>query len=149
MDQGTIASDRTKGAAVSEGRADIGLENPKVNIRVLLALFWICHFILWIFGDMFSLLQEMGEPATESLVLFVAPTTAILLTLMVVFNLVGRSPTYVRLANLIVAPVYLLLNIVFFIDATQGWEYYLGVFYILFNVLVIWRSYTWPKGERG
>ncbi len=125
-----------------------GLANPKVNIRTLLAVFWTCHFILWIFGDMFALLQGMGEPATDTLVQFIAPTTAIVLTLMVVFSLVGR-PTYVRLANLIVAPVYLLFNVVFFVDATQGWEYYLGVFYVLFNVLIIWRAYTWPKDGQG
>ena len=122
------------------------LANPKVNIRILLAVFWICHFILWIFADMFTLGQGMGESVTDSLVLFVAPTTAIVLTLMVVFCLVGR-PASVRLANLIVAPLYLLLNIVFFVDATQGWEYYLGVFYVLFNLLIIWRAYTWPKAE--
>jgi hypothetical protein len=129
-------------------RVDSGLANPKVNVRVLLAVLWICHFILWIFGDMFSLLQEMGEPATDTSVQFVAPTTAIVLTLMVVFGLVGR-PTYVRWANLIVAPVYLVFNIVFFVDATEGWEYYLGVFYVLFNVLIIWRAYTWPREAQG
>lgn len=122
------------------------LVNPRVNIRVVLALLWVCHFILWIFGDMFSLMQEMGEPATATAVLFVAPTTAIVLTLMVVFCLLGR-PTHVRLANLIVAPVYLLLNIGFMVDATQGWEYYIGVFYILFSVLIIWQAYTWPKTD--
>jgi hypothetical protein len=133
---------------VSERQADSGLVDEKVNIGVLLAVLWICHFILWIFGDMFALLQEMGEPVTDSLVLFVAPTTAIVLTLMVVFCVVGPA-AYVRTANLIVAPVYLLLNIVFLIDATKGWEYYLGVFYVLFIVLIIWRAYTWPKAEQG
>ena len=132
----------------NEEQVDSGLVNPKVNIRTLLAVFWICHFILWIFGDMFSLLQDMGEPVTDSSVLFIAPTTAIVLTLMVVFTLVGH-PTYVRVANLIVAPVYLLFNIVFFVDATQGWEYYLGVFYVLFSVLIIWRAYTWPRDGQG
>ena len=120
--------------------------NPKVNIRILLAVLWICHFILWVFGDMFSLLQEMGEPVTDSALLLVAPTTAIVLTLMVVFCLVGH-PAHVRLANLIVAPVYLLFNISFMVDATEGWEYYLGVFYVLFSVLIIWRAYTWPKAD--
>ena len=38
-------------------------------------------------------------------------------------------------------------DIVFFVDATQGWEYYLGAFYVLFNVLIIWRAYTWPSAE--
>ena len=125
-----------------------GLENPTVNVRLQLAVFWICHFILWIFGDMFTLLQEMGEPATSTAVQFVAPTTAIVLTLTVVFCLVG-PPGYVRLANLILAPVYLLLNIGFFVDATEGWEYYIGIFYVLFNVLIIWRAYTWPKATSG
>lgn len=132
----------------TEAQADSGLIDPKVNIRILLAVFWICHFILWIFGDFFTLLQEMGEPATDSTVLFIAPTTAIVLTLMVVFCLVGR-PAHVRLANLIVAPVYLLFNIIFFVDATQGWEYYLGAFYVLFTVLIIWRAYMWPTHKQG
>ncbi len=124
--------------------ANLELVNPKVNIRILLAVLWMCHFILWIFGDMFSLLQEMGEPVTDSVLLLVAPTTAIALTLIVVFCLMGR-PAHVRLANLILAPVYLLFNIGFVVEATQGWEYYLGAFDILFSVLIIWRAYSWPK----
>ena len=130
----------------SEGQVDSGLVDPKVNIRILLAVFWMCHFILWTFGDMFSLLQEMGEPLTETVFLIIAPTTAIVQALIVVFCLVGRS-IYVRLANLIVAPIYLLFNIGFFVDATQGWQYYLGIFYVLFNVLIIWRAYSWPTEE--
>jgi hypothetical protein len=127
---------------------DSGLVNPTVNVRVVLAVFWICHFILWIFGDMFALVQEMTEPATETAIQFVAPSTAIVLTLMVAFCLVG-PPGYVRLANLILAPVYLLLNIGFFVDATEAWEYYIGTFYVLFNVLILWRAYTWPRVEQG
>ncbi len=128
----------------SRQQVDSGLVDPKVNVRTVLAVLWICHFILWIFGDMFSLLQQMTEPATDTAVLYVAPSTAIVLTLLVVFSLVGR-PQQVRLANLIVAPIYLLFNIVFFVDATEGWEYYIGVFYVLFTVLIFWRAYTWLK----
>ena len=129
---------------MSSAATDTGLVDPKANIRTLLAVLWVCHFILWIFGDMFSLLQEMTEPATDTAVLFVAPSTAIVLTLMVVFCLVGR-PTQVRLANLIVAPIYLLFNVGFCVDATEGWEYYIGVFYVLFILLIIWRAYAWPR----
>lgn len=131
---------------MSTQRVGSGLVNPKVSVRILLAVFWICHFLLWTFGDMLSLLQEMDEPVTDSVILFVAPTTAIVQALMVVLCLVGR-PTYVRLANLIVAPVYLLFNIGFFVDATEAWEYYLGIFYVLFNVLIIWHAYKWPTDK--
>ena len=129
-------------------QTDAGLVDPKVNIRTLLAVLWVCHFILWIFGDMLALLQEMDEPVTDTSILYIAPTTAIVLTLMVAFCLVG-SPPAVRLANLIVAPVYLLFDIVFFVDATEGWEYYIGVFYVLFIVLIIWRAYSWPRTVEG
>jgi hypothetical protein len=131
---------------MSTQRVGSDLVNPKVSVRILLAVFWICHFLLWTFGDMLSLLQEMDEPVTDSVILFVAPTTAIVQALMVVLCLVGR-PTYVRLANLIVAPVYLLFNIGFFVDATEAWEYYLGIFYVLFNVLIIWHAYKWPTDK--
>lgn len=33
------------------------------------------------------------------------------------------------------APTYLSSNIVFSFDATQGWESYIGVFYVSFNVM--------------
>ena len=80
----------------TESTAPSGLVDPKVNVRIVLAILWICHFILWIFGDMFSLLQEMTEPATDTTIQFVAPSTAIVLTLLVAFTLVGR-PDHVRL----------------------------------------------------
>jgi hypothetical protein len=72
-----------------------------------------------------------------------APTGGPEGALMVVFSLLGR-PTQVRWANVIVPAVYLLFNIGFLLEATQAWEYYLGVFYVLFNVLIMWRAYKWP-----
>ncbi len=128
-----------------DGRAmsDQQLHDPPVNIRTSLALLWVCHFILWIFGDMFALLQDLSEPVTEATFMFVAPTV-IVLVLMVVLCLMGR-PAHVRLANLVVAPLYLLLDIGFMVEASEGWQYYLGVFYLLFIGLIIWRSYAWSK----
>ncbi len=119
------------------------LIDEKVNVRIVLAMLWVCHFILWIFGDMFTLVQEMGEPTDDTVVQFIAPTTAIVLTLVVVFNLIG-PPAIVRVVDMVLAVAYLLLNVGFFVDATEGWEYYLGSFYVLFNVLIFWRAFTWP-----
>ncbi len=56
------------------------LADARIGVRTQLVVLWICHFILWIFGDMFSLLQEMTEPATDAWVEVVAPSTAIVLT---------------------------------------------------------------------
>ena len=122
------------------------VSDTKVDTRIVLAGFWVAHFMLWTFGDVFTLLQEMGEPVTESLFLFIAPTTAIVQALMIAFNLVGPRAS-VRTANLVVAPVYLLFNVGYFVDATQGWEYYLGAFYVLFNLLIVWRAYDWGRNR--
>ncbi len=129
-------------------RVGADLVDPKVSVRTQLAVFWICHFILWIFGDMFALLQEMVEPVTDTSILYVAPSTAIALTVLVAFSLLGPAAR-VRLANMVVAPIYLLFNVVFFVDATEGWEYYIGIFYVAFNVLIFWRAYTWPTTDEA
>ena len=97
---------------------------------------------------MMSILQEASEPIKETIFMIIAPTTAIVQVLMVVFTLVGE-PKYVRLANLIVAPVYLLFNIGYLSEPdSEGWNYYLGIAYILFNVLIIWHAWKWPTVEK-
>jgi hypothetical protein len=126
-----------------ERQTEATLEDPKVNIRIVLAALWICHFLLWTFGDMLSLLQRENEPVTDSLILVVAPTTAAVQALMVVLCLIGPLP-YVRLANLIVTPIYLLFNLGYLGEASEVWHYYLGIVYILFNVLIIWHAWKWP-----
>jgi hypothetical protein len=131
----------------TERQSETVLENPRVNIRIKLAAFWICHFLLWTFGDMLSLLQETTEPITATIILVVAPTLAITQTLMVVFTLIGEHK-FVRLANLIVTPVFLLFNIGYLGEpGSKVWNYLLGLAYILFTVLIIWHAWKWPKQE--
>lgn len=132
----------------SEERTGGVLVDPKVNIRILLAAFWIGHFLLWTFGDMLSLLQQENEPITDNVILFVAPTTATVQALMIVLCLMG-PPQYVRLANLIVGPVFLLFDVGFLSEAHAGWHYYLGIVYILFDVLIIWHAWKWPMEGDG
>jgi hypothetical protein len=123
-----------------------GSVDTKAGTRILLAALWLCHFALWTFGDMFALLQEMTEPVTSTLIMFIAPTTAIVQALMAVGSLVGRQAV-VRWANMIVVLAYVLFNIGFFVDATEGWEYYLGAFYLLFSLLIFWTAFRWTDEE--
>jgi hypothetical protein len=123
------------------------LEDPKVNVRILLAALWISHFLLWTFGDMVALLQHKNpDPVSNDLLLFVAAPLAVIQTLMIVFSLIGK-PKFVRLANIIVPIVFLLLNLGYLSEAVDGWEYLLGIAYVLVNVLIIWHAWKWPKKE--
>jgi uncharacterized membrane protein len=65
---------------------------------------------------------------------------------MIVFSLIGK-PKLVRWVNIIMALVFLLFNIGFLSEAVDGWEYVLGIAYVLFNILIIWTAWKWPRQE--
>jgi hypothetical protein len=123
------------------------LVDPKVNVRILLAAFWIAQFLLWTFGDMVSLLQNKHpDGASNDLLTFVAAPLAVIQTLMIAFSLIGK-PKLVRLVNIIAAIVFLMINIGFISEAVDGWEYILGIAYVFFDVLIILTAWKWPKQE--
>ncbi len=122
------------------------LTDVTINVKIVLAALWAAHFLLWSFGDMASLLQEITAPVENSLLLFVAVPLAIIQALMIFFSLVGKAKV-MRWANIILALVFLLFNVGFLIEAQFGWEYLLGAGYVLFNGLVVWNAWTWPKQE--
>jgi len=126
-------------------KKDTQLADMKIDVKIVLAALWAAHFLLWSFGDMASLLQEITEPIDNNLLLLVAVPLAIIQALMIFFSLVGKAKV-MRWVNIILALVFLLFNVGFFAEAQFGWEYLLGTGYVLLNGLVIWNAWTWPKG---
>ena len=122
------------------------LDDVKINVKLILAALWAAHFLLWTFGDMASLMQEISPPISDNLLLFVAVPTAVIQALMIFLSLAGKAKV-IRWVSIIAALVFVVLNIVFMVDAHTGWEYLLGTAYLLFNVLIIWYALKWPKKE--
>lgn len=118
--------------------------NQKTDVKIVLAALWTGHFLLWTFGDMASLLQEITAPVENNLLLFVAAPLAITQAVMILFSLVGKAKL-MRWVNIIVALVFALFNIGFIAEAQFGWEYLLGAGYLLFNGLMVWYAWKWPK----
>ena len=116
----------------------------KINVKIVLAALWAAHFLLWTFGDMASLLQEIAAPVDNNLLLFFAVPLAVIQALMIFFSLVGKAKL-MRWVNIITALVFLLFNVGFIAEAHAGWEYLLGAGYMLFNGLVVWYAWNWPK----
>jgi hypothetical protein len=117
---------------------------PRTEMKIILAALWIAHFLLWTFGDMASLLQEITEPVDNNLLLLVAVPLAITQALMIFFSLVGKAKV-MRWVNMIVAVVFLLFNVGFIAEAQIGWEYLLGAGYLLVNGLIVWYAWKWSK----
>ena len=122
----------------------VSVEEMKVNVKFILAALWTGHFLLWSFGDMASLLQKMNEPIDNNLLLFVAVPLALIQALMIYFSLAGKAK-YMRWANIILALVFAVFNIVFISEAQFGWVYLLGAGYLLFNILIVWQAWKWSK----
>ena len=119
-----------------------------VDVRIVLAALWITHFLLWTFGDMAALLQEITEPIDNNLLLFVAVPLAIIQGLMIFFSLVGQVKL-MRWVNMVVALVFLLFNVGFIAEAQFGWVYLLGAGYVLFSGLIIRYAWKLPKQLDG
>ena len=118
----------------------------KMDVKIVLASLWTAHFLLWTFGDMASLLQEMTTPIENNLLLLVAVPLALIQALMIFFSLTGKAKV-MRLVNMIAALVFILFNVGFLVDAHVGWEYLLGAGYLLFNGLVVWYAWKWPNSK--
>ena len=128
----------------SEKKSGLILEDVKINVRIILAALWASHFLLWTFGDMVSLLQDLNEPVANELLLFVAAPLALVQVGMILFSLMGKAKV-VRWANIIITPVFILLNIGFLTEGKFGWEFLLGIGYLLVNILIILYAWKWPK----
>jgi hypothetical protein len=128
----------------SEKKSGMILEDVKINVRILLAALWASHFLLWTFGDMVSLLQDLNEPVANELLVFVAAPLALIQAGMILFSLVGKAKI-VRWANICIAPMFILFNIGFIAEGKFGWEFLLGTGYIVVNFLIILFAWKWPK----
>ncbi|MCD4753527.1 MAG: hypothetical protein K8R40_10685 [Anaerolineaceae bacterium] len=122
------------------------LADVKINVKIVLAALWTAHFLLWTFGDMVSLLQNFSEPVDNNLLLIVAVPLAIIQALMIFFSLTGKAKV-MRLVNIIMASAFVLLNVMFLVEAHVGWEYLLGAGYLLFNGLIVWHAWKWAKQD--
>ncbi len=120
--------------------------NSKVNTRIMFSALWISHFLLWSFGDMLALLQETTAPITETVIFVIAPSLAIIQTLMIAYSLRGDTK-YVRWLNLGVPFVFLLFNIGYLAESSEIWNYLLGFSYIMVNIMIIWNAWKWPNLE--
>ena len=122
------------------------IASNELGTRIVFSTMWISHFLLWSFGDMLALLQETVEPITETIIMVIAPSLAIIQTVMIVYSLKGSSKR-VRQLNMVVPVVYLLFNIQYLFESSQIWSYVLGSGYVGYNILRIWTAWKWRSND--
>jgi len=120
------------------------LEDIKVNVKIFIAALWVAHFLLWTFGDMVSLLQQLHGPVASELLFFASVPLAFLQAGMILYSLIGKAKI-IRWVNFCIIPVFVLLNIGYMTEAKFGWEFLLGIGYLTVNILLLIYVWKWPK----
>ncbi|MBI9101552.1 MAG: hypothetical protein JEY99_03980 [Spirochaetales bacterium] len=117
----------------------------ETNIK--LSAIWIVHFLLWSFGDILSLMQEITVPANNSLLLLVAAPLGVIQVglILIPFFLKDRV---VKITTYIFVPVYLFFNILNIFDISNGWEYLLTSVYIALNILTAVVLFKWNVSKK-
>ena len=118
-----------------------------LDTRVILAVLWICTMLNSLWGDLLNLLagtskpgEFMGVKATQGMLWGVAILMVIPIV-MVFLSLTLNNPVN-RWANIIVAIIFIVLNISTMISALSWYKFVLIVG-IGFNVLTIWYAWKW------
>ena len=130
------------------------LENPRVNVRIKLAMLWVGIVFCFIYGDYFELyapyklrsmlegrIGPLGDVTQTKLV-----GTSIMMTipsLMAIFSVVS-APALCRWINIFIASIFVAITLL----VIQGsWHFYVyfGVVEILLLLTVIWYAWKWPR----
>jgi hypothetical protein len=135
------------------------LEDRKVNVKAKLALLWVALMFLYIYNDLFSLLQpghvaQLVEGHLEGVeftqtVLFAAAALMALPSFMVLLSLTLKARAN-RLVNIVAGIFHVLVLIgTQFVGEGETWFYWrlYELLEALFLALIIWTAWKWPTTE--
>ena len=131
------------------------LENPKINIKIKLALLWTSATFCYLYGDYFELYTPdkvnsliTGENIMDS------PTKLLLASIILAIPSVMAAvsiflkPKINRILNILFGTLFTLMMIFIGIMSTNEW--YLFYVFLAFlesiiTALIVWYAWKWPK----
>jgi hypothetical protein len=119
-----------------------------LDIRIKLSGLWIALMLIYLLGDVLRIFSgdftpgEMdGQKVTQGMYLGIAAFMLIPI-LMVFLSLVLRKPVN-RWANIVVAVVFFLFNLVGLPTYPSAYDKFLLAVSLVFNVLTVWYAWRW------
>jgi hypothetical protein len=131
------------------------LENPKVNIKIKLAVLWTSVLFCYVYGDYFELYvpekvngmltgDTMLDSPTKLLIAsFVLAIPATMVALSILLN-----PKVNRFLNVFFGIVFTLMMILIGINSLTPWySFYVFLAFLesLITFLIVWFAWNWPK----
>ena len=134
------------------------LEDPKINIKIMLSGLWIANMFIFIYVDYFGLfipgvMEKIiaGEVAHTGIqvtqVFLLAGITLMMIPSLMIFLSLILPAKANRWTNIIVG----ILQIVVLVSALIGesWAYYIfaTIVEVVLLLLIVWYAWKWPKQE--
>ena len=124
------------------------------DVQIKLSALWVALTFIWQQGDALRLYSGDvigGEVDTEAMMSpeMLWMVSAIWMTIPVVMLFLSLTLKYPvnRWANIIVGIFFVVLNLVGLPTYPWGYDKFLIIVGLVFNVLIVWYAWKWPKQE--
>ena len=121
-------------------------------IRIKLSALWVALMLTYLLGDVLRIFSgdfQAGEMEGVQVSQEVYLGLAILMVIPVVMVFLSLTLKYSvdRWANIIVAALFFLFNLVGLPTYPSAYDQFLIVVGLVFNLLTIWYAWKWPAGQ--
>lgn len=131
------------------------LENPKVNIKIKLALLWSSVLFCYLYGDYFELYvpdKVNGMMTGDSMLdsptkLLIASLVIVIPAVMVALSILLK-PKISRFFNLLFGSLFTLMMLLIGINSLTPWYSFYVFFAFLESIItfsIVWFAWKWPK----
>jgi len=142
----------------SEKKTATILEDPKINIKIMLSGLWVANMFLFIYVDYFGLfipgvMEKIieGEAAHTGIqitqVFLLAVITLMMIPSLMIFLSLTLKAKWNRWTNIIVGIFKIAVVVGGLIG--ESWAYYIfgSIVEVVLLSLIVWYAWKWPKQE--
>jgi len=125
------------------------------NVKLKISSLWICRMLIGLQGDVLrymepGILEDIIEgnlaiPMTNEMLAVMA--IMMMIPIFMVFLTLELPYKINRVANIVIAIFFILLDGTGFIIARPLYENILGIGYVLFCALIIWYAWSWKRQD--
>ena len=125
------------------------------DVQIKLSALWVALMFIWQQGDVLRLYSGDFMPGGEDITSELISTevmwlvSAIWMTIPVVMLFLSLTLKYKanRWSNIIVAIFFVVLNLIGLGSYPWGYDKFLIIVGFVFNILIVWYAWKWPKQE--
>ena len=125
-----------------------------VDVRIILSALWVALMFIFQQGDMLRIYSGdftpgdvlWGKVMSSQMMWLVSAITMTIPVVMIILSLTLKYPVN-RWANIIVGIFFVVINLIGLSAYPWGYDKFLIIVGLVFNVLIVWYAWKWPKLE--